>query len=222
MSKEHPGSRDMYDSIAKWETCSVVVSTNFQWDRFGILGIMGDYVLRYTIGDIIEIGVGESSIFLTRLADKFSRKVYHCDISESDITNMRTVDGIFHPRSQIYLGRSDDFFKEMGFSPIALGFIDGDHNYEQVKKDFDNLLLPLVDGGFIFLHDTYPPHDDYLSEHRCGNVYRLRQELEQRIDLDCFTFPNGAMGVGFTMIRKLPQEQPSYRRKTGPDVSWLS
>jgi len=221
MNKEHPGSRDMYDFISKWETCSLVVSANLKWDRFGILGIMGDYVLRYTMGDIVEIGIGESTIFLTRLAEKHVRKVYHCDICTGDIINMQTIDGIFNKNNLIYPNPSDDFFKEVGFSPIALGFIDGDHNYEQVKRDFNNLLPLMVDDGFIFLHDTYPPDDEYLSEHRCGNVYKLRQELEQRRDLDCFTFSHGAMDVGFTMIRKLPKEQPSYRKKTGPDVRWL-
>jgi len=221
MNKEHPGSRDMYDFISKWETCSLVVSTNLKWDRFGILGIMGDYVLRHTIGDIVEIGVGESTIFLTRLAEIHVRKVYHCDICISDITNMQTIDGIFGKDNLIYNDTSDKFFRNINFTPIALGFIDGDHNYEQVKRDFDNLLPLVVDDGFIFLHDTYPPSDDYLSEHRCGNVYKLRQELEQRRDIDCFTFSHGAMDVGFTMIRKLPKEQPSYRKKTGPEVSWL-
>jgi len=220
-NKEHPGSREMFDIIAEWEPSSVVVSANFQWARMGILGIMGDHVLRYTKGDIVEIGVGESTIFLTRLAEIYNRKVYHCDICVGDITNMLTIDGIFGKNSLIYNDTSDKFFKYIDFTPIALGFIDGDHNYEQVKKDFDNLLPLMVDDGFIFLHDTYPPSDDYLSEHRCGNVYKLRQELEQRRDIDCFTFSNGAMEVGFTMVRKLPHGQPSYRTKTGPEVSWL-
>ena len=208
---EHPGSRDMFDFIAQWEPCNVVISTNLKWDRFGILSILGDYVLLHVKGDILEIGVGESSILLTKLAKKFGRKVYHCDISPGEITNCASIPGIFDDNGVVKALASDDFFKEVDFTPIALGFIDGDHIYEQVKKDFDNLLPLMTDNGFIFLHDTYPPDEDYINEWKCGTVYKLRQELEHRNDIDVFTFPYGAMEVGFTMCRKLPRDLPYYR-----------
>ena len=51
---EHPGSREMYDFIAKWEACSILVSKNLRWSRFGLLGIMADYVLSHLQGDIVE------------------------------------------------------------------------------------------------------------------------------------------------------------------------
>ena len=54
--KEHPGSRDMYDTIAKWEDSSIVISKKLVWGRFGILSILGDYVLSNVKGgDILEI-----------------------------------------------------------------------------------------------------------------------------------------------------------------------
>lgn len=214
---EHPGSRDMYDTIAQWSACPIVISVAMVWNRMGILGILGDYVLNYTPGDIVEIGVGESSIFLTKLARKFGRVVYHCDLQRGHIVNMTTVPGILDSSGVSYIGKSDDFFKEVEFSSIALGFIDGDHTYEQVKKDFENLFDLLVEGGYIFLHDTYPPNEDYLPENRCGDVYRFRQELEDRSNfyrenIDVFTFPFGAMDVGLTMVRKLPRKRPHFRR----------
>jgi len=214
--EEHPGSRDMYDTIAQWEECSIVVSKTMVWDRFGILGILGDYVLRYVKGDIVEIGVGETSIFLTRLAKKYGRKVYHDDLQQSHIRNMLTVPGIFDPNGIAYAGRSDDFFKEVDFTPIALGFVDGDHTYEQAKKDFENIFDLLVEGGYIFLHDTYPLNDEYLTPTTCGDVYKFRQELEMRSctkkDIEVFTFPFGAINVGLTMVRKLPVDRPYFRR----------
>jgi len=45
----------------------------------------------------------------------------------------------------------------------------------------------------------------------------LRQELEERTDLDIFTFPFGAMGVGLTMVRKLPENRPYYRNRFTAD-----
>lgn len=214
-NEEHPGSREMYDYIAEWvPNCPIVISKKLIWSRFGILSILGDYVLSHVKGgDIIEIGCGESSILLTELARKHGVKVYHCDISHSNIYNCSTIPGIFAENATVCQCTSDEFFEKTDFTPIALGFIDGDHNYAQVKKDFDNLFPLLVDNGYIFCHDMYPPSDDYLPEYRCGDGYRLRQELEERDDIDICTFPFGAMGVGLTMIRKLPKKLPYYRMK---------
>lgn len=212
MKKEHPGSREMYDYIADWDNSSVVISKKLVWSRFGLLGIMGDYVLSHVrVGDILEIGVGESSILLTKLAKKFNRKVYHCDISPGEVENCLSVPGIFDENGLVKVCPSDELFRDVNIDLIALGFIDGDHRYEYVKRDFNNLFSLLVPNGFIFIHDMYPPSEEYLSEHRCGDGYRLRQELEERDDLDIFTFPFGAMGVGLTMIRKLPEKLPYYR-----------
>ena len=209
--EEHKGCRGTMDYIAQWEPCSIPISKNLIWGRFGILGIMGDFVLRHTPGAIAEIGVGESSVFLTRLARIWGRTVYHCDISKGEIKNCFTVPGFFDKEETVFVGTSDDFFKEMVIPPIALGFIDGNHNYDFVKRDFDNMFSLLVDHGFLFMHDMYPPTEEYLPEYRCGDGYKLRQELEQRSDLDIFTFPHAAMGVGFTMVRKLPKDLPYYR-----------
>ncbi len=38
--------------------------------------------------------------------------------------------------------------------PIAMGFVDGDHTYEQARRDFENLDRFLVPGGYALLDDT--------------------------------------------------------------------
>jgi hypothetical protein len=48
---------------------------------------------------------------------------------------------------------SDDAFKEWKL-PIKLLFIDGNHNYEYVRRDFDNFVPFVVRGGWVALHDT--------------------------------------------------------------------
>ena len=55
MKREHPGSREMFDIIAQWDESEVVVSKNFGWSRMGILGILGDHVIRHTKGDIAGV-----------------------------------------------------------------------------------------------------------------------------------------------------------------------
>ncbi len=209
----HQGSLGTYNYIAeKWISPDFPFSTRDTWHRMGILGVIGDYILSCTQGDILEIGVGESSVYLSQLSRKYKRKIYYCDCSPGKIDNPLTVEGYLNTELGIFCKEdSDRMFATRQITPIALGFIDGDHNYAQVKKDFDNLLPLVVDNGYIFLHDTYPPREDCTSENVCGTVYKLRQEIEQNHTIDCITFVNGtAMGMGLTMCRKKPKDLPYY------------
>lgn len=222
----HAGSKDTYDYIANWIDPNFFFSKKDVWHRMGILGVFGDYVLSCTEGCIVEIGCGESSIYLSHLARKHSRKIYHCDIGPDKIVNPLTVPGYMSEQaidfkggigilekmnSLFFIGSSDDLFVKANPKKIALSFIDGDHNYEQAKKDFDNLLERTVEDGYICLHDTYPPDPSYLPDNRCGDVYRLRQEIEKDPRVDSITLPRGtAMHVGFTIVRKKPAALEYY------------
>jgi hypothetical protein len=221
---EHPGSRDTYDTIAQWITPDLAYSTRDRFDRYGMLGYWGEYVLSCTQGAVCEIGVGESSIYLSKVARKYDRQIYHCDISPSKIVNPLTIPGYisqdsdehnymeegheYEPYRRIicYAGPSDLLFERLQPTELALSYIDGDHCYAQARKDFDHLFARTVDDGYILLHDTYPPDATWVHANACGDVYQLRQELEQRTDLDCLTLTRGtAIGVGLTMIRKRPR-----------------
>lgn len=212
---EHPGSRELMDFVSpgQWDNSTIPFSKEVKWERWGLLGILCDYVLQYTPGDIIEVGVCESSIYLSFLAKKYQRKIYHNDIQRSVIENCKTVPGYFLPNAVIVQDSSDNFFQLTDFAPIALTFIDGDHIYEQVKKDFEHALDLTVPNGYIFLHDTLPLDETWIRETSCGDVYRLRKELNKRSDLDVFTFNHSAWNVGLTMIRKIPKQEPEYRSK---------
>jgi hypothetical protein len=222
----HKGSQETFEYIADWITPDFFLSKKDGWDRFGILAVLGDMILRCTPGDVAEIGTGESSIYLCHVARKYGRRSFHCDIAPDKIINPLTVEGYFTPgavyltpesthilytRCVLFAGASDFFFRDVKFTPLALGFIDGDHIYEQAKKDFDNMMRHIVPNGYVFLHDTYPPDDDHLSENRCGTVYRLRQEIDRDPRYDSITFPRGcAMGVGITLVRKKAEDGIFY------------
>ena len=209
----HKESLKEYNRISQWIAPGFFFSRNELWTRMGMLGIFGDYILSCTAGDILEIGVGESSIYLAALARKYDREIYHCDVSAAKIDLPLTVEGFLAPeRSVFFRGSSDELFIKIKISPIALAFIDGDHNYNQVKKDFYNVVPYVVDDGFIFLHDTYPPDDDFLSENYCGTVYKLRQEIEKDERFDCITLIKGtAMEVGLTVCRKKSTNRKEYQ-----------
>jgi len=209
----HKGSEDTYNYIANWYDCSFPFSKSDGWGRYGILGVLGDMFLYGLKGDILEIGVGESSIYLSEVARKHNRKIYLCDIGAGKITNPQTVPGYLKEDSITFVGSSDRLFKEINISPIAIAFIDGDHSYDQVKKDFWNLVPLMVEDGIIFLHDTYPPDESYIHENKCGTVYKLRQDIEEIKKFDCFTFTKTVgIGVGVTMVRIKPKELPYYKQ----------
>lgn len=189
---EHEGLKLLYNQVDRGEFG--------QWERWGLLNSLADYVLYYAKGDIVEIGCGESSIHLSRLAEKYNRKCFHCEYSKSGVENMKNTKGYFGKNSEVYCGRSDDFFKDVKLPVIALGFIDGDHTYEQATKDFRNLIR-YVTNGYIFMHDTNPPDKSWTVPEKCGGVYKLREDLENTMYYDIFTFPYSAFGVGLTMVR---------------------
>lgn len=200
---EHPGSRELYDRVATWDPSRLLFSKEFGWERWGLLGILSDYILHYTQGNIIEIGVCETSIYFSKLSERYNRKVYHCDIQHSVIENCKTVPGYFGKNSQVFCMDSDTFFNTVKFEgPMALIFIDGDHMYEQVKKDFENAVKLLAPNGYIFMHDTSPPNEDWIGPSRCGTVYKLRREIEANSEFELFTFTRSAWDVGLSMIRK--------------------
>lgn len=224
----HPGSVETYEFIADWIAPELAYSRKDVWHRFGFLGVFSDYVLASMQGAVLEIGVGESSIYLGRSASKYGRRIYHCDIAPSKITNPMTVPGYIaedltyfeerdptpdsFQRAVAFAGPSDELFKRVPIEPLALAFIDGDHNFAQAHKDFFNCWALLKEDGFILLHDTYPPSKDYVDENRCGDVYRLRQQLEHWSACDCLTLTQGAaMGVGLSIVRKKPRAREYFQ-----------
>jgi len=214
--------------IANWCDVPFPFSRKDGLERYGIVGILG-YIFLSSLLDahIIEIGTGESSIYLTEVARRLHRKIFCCDATYSKIFNPLTVPGYLHEdsilltaesneeydqySSVLYAGTSDDFFAQLKFPPIGIAFIDGDHHYEYIKRDFDNIFKLLVPNGVILLHDTYPCDEWTVLNDYCSTAYKMRQELEKRDDLDCFTFTSlVACGVGLTMCRKKPINRAYY------------
>tara|TARA_B100000902_G_scaffold365291_1_gene386104 strand:- start:436 stop:1149 length:714 start_codon:yes stop_codon:yes gene_type:complete len=97
---------------------------------------------------------------------------------------------------------SDQFFKKNNdyFDCI---FIDGLHEYKQVKKDIINSLKFLNDGGVVLLHDCLP--DDYYAQAtpRCqwvwnGDVWKAIVECRNSKEIDVYTcYADHGIGVIF-------------------------
>lgn len=209
---QHPPSKEGYEGVSQWVAPDFFFSKRLGWQNLGIIGPLADFQLTYIQGDMLEIGCGTSSIFMTALAKKFNRKIYYCDIESCKILNPMSVPGHMDENGTFFLGPSDEMFATNTLTPLAFTFIDGDHSYVQAKKDFWNAYKLTVDDGWLLLHDTYPPDENYTSLSLCGDVYKLRQELEKDDRLDVFTFRGAGSYVACTLVRKKPLNRPYYQQ----------
>lgn len=173
-------------------------------DGWSILDALVPIILFYRPYCIVEIGAGYSTRHLARIAEQYNVKMYSCDKSPRK--------HMVYNDNHIFVQKfSHDFIDEFDDIP-AVVLIDADHAYEVAKMEFDFFFDKLVPGGVIFLHDTMPPAEEYLTQIGCGDVYKLRQELEKREDLDCFTWPYTAGFMGLTMVIKKETDRDYWER----------
>lgn len=87
-------------------------------------------------------------------------------------------------------------------------FIDGLHEHEQVKRDFENSLACLNEGGIILIHDTDPKEESFSLYPRTtqrrwnGTVYRFLWELARMQDIEYISVIDDPNGL--TIVRRKP------------------
>ena len=102
---------------------------------------------------------------------------------------------------------SDNFFRR-NHNKFDIIFIDGLHEYKQVKKDIKNSLLFLNENGVIFLHDCMPMRFIYQATPRAtgvwnGDVWKNIVETRTMKDVDTYVvFADHGLG----MILKRPNK----------------
>ena len=118
-----------------------------------------------------------------------------------------TVEAPFHTETHLFAETSDAFFARRGPEallagrPIAFGFIDGLHTFEQSLRDFINLEAWCGPRSVLVIHDTLPmdePTQRRKGELRfhTGDVWKVVRCLrEYRPDLDVFTIATGPTGL---------------------------
>jgi len=90
---------------------------------------------------------------------------------------------------------TDDFFSE-NKDLFDIIFIDADHNFESVKKDFENSLLILNKHGIIFIHDTDPMYEKFIDPGYCGDSYKMLNYIyEYHPELDIINLPISQAGL---------------------------
>lgn len=101
---------------------------------------------------------------------------------------------------EFHLKTTDSFFETFD-DQIDFIFIDADHNFESVKKDFQNSLKILSPLGMIVLHDTDPIEEKYLSSNYCGDSYKMDSWIRENYPhLDIMTLP--ITEAGLTLVKR--------------------
>jgi len=96
---------------------------------------------------------------------------------------------------EFHLKTTDDFFKTFNRTPNII-FIDADHRFGQVRKDFVNSLNCLSEHGIILLHDTDPCYEELTEEGFCGDSFKIHDWIKQEYsELNIVTLPIGVMGL---------------------------
>ena len=106
---------------------------------------------------------------------------------------------------------SDQFF-DCNQRTFDLIFIDGLHEYDQVKKDLDNSLKILNDGGIIMLHDTLPEEEittmvPRQTQQWHGDVYKLVLDLNSYENVNFYTIDSDC---GCTIVWKSVNKAKKY------------
>ena len=140
-------------------------------------------------GSYLEIGVLHGDTFID--AAKLVKRAIGVDVKN------RIPSGY-----EFYEMSSDEFFKSFN-GKIDVIFIDGDHRFEQAKKDFENSLKILNAGGTIIIHDTDPSEAVRLVPTSCADSYKLIDHIHNRHpELDILTFPVSCMGISVVRRQK--------------------
>lgn len=131
----------------------------------------------------LEIGCGTG-----RGISRISEFVNNC-------IGVDVIDGRLEKNFQFIKCTSDIFFKD-NVEIFDVIFIDGDHHYEVVKKDFENSLKFLSEYGVIFLHDNDPIEKKYTDQKFCGDSYKIIDYIyENHKNLNIITLPTDISGL---------------------------
>jgi SAM-dependent methyltransferase len=152
----------------------------------------------------LELGVGQGGSFLVNSLFQEKCKIFHAVDSlhymgvdssrfwDQEILIKKRVNEILQIKkdssAKFFNMSTDDFFIQ-NENTYDLIFIDADHSYEGVKKDYENSLKILNPGGYLIFHDiandgvgvkklwleldNSKKIDEFVHSHNCGiGIYK--------------------------------------------------
>jgi hypothetical protein len=158
---------------------------NFEWNKYPSRDqIIQETINRKEYKSYLEIGCDQNQVF-----------------SKIKIEKKIGVDPVFGGTIR---DTSDNFFKKNNIR-FDIIFIDGLHEYDQVKKDINNSLSFLNDNGVIFLHDCMPRGFIYQAVPRArgawnGDVWKNIVETRTKIEIDTYVI-HADQGIAMILKR---------------------
>ena len=158
---------------------------NFEWNKYPSRDqIIQETINRKEYKSYLEIGCDQNQVF-SKI--KIEKKIGVDPVSGGTIRDT-----------------SDNFFKKNNIR-FDIIFIDGLHEYDQVKKDINNSLFFLNNNGVIFLHDCMPRGFIYQAVPRAsgawnGDVWKNIVETRTQIEIDTYVI-YADQGIGMILKR---------------------
>ena len=157
-----------------------------------------ELVLLFKPDTYCEIGVKRGYVY-NHIAPHVKRAV------AVDIAPFR---GIYKKANALHFNMSsDDFIQEwykQDNQQIDMAFIDADHNYTQVLRDYVGIEVFVPEHvGLILLHDTYPVNKSLTAEGYCGTAWKAAKSLRESPysnSIEILTLPGPRAGL--SIIRK--------------------
>lgn len=99
------------------------------------------------------------------------------------LKNKKSVDIKASKVTPTYLMSTDSFFAQ-NQDIFDMIYVDADHAYEQVIRDYNNSVDVISNNGLIFLHDLYPPDEAHTASNLCDNSFKiLNYFIENNFDI---------------------------------------
>lgn len=97
----------------------------------------------------------------------------------------------------MFTGTTDEYFDQLSASErFDIIFIDANHDYEYVIRDFNNAIKHA--NKWVLIHDMIPKSAKFTQSKFCSDSFRVLQYLIKETDFEIYTMNNN---FGLTFVR---------------------